>query len=379
MAFRCVHRNDRNPDRRLRIGYVSPDFRTHALAYFFEPILAAHDRGQFEIFAYAELEKPDETTARMRSCVSGWREIGRQNDAEVARQIQADGIDILVDLAGHTAQNRLGVFAYKPAPVQATYLGYINTSGLATMDYRITDAVADPPSEARQTTEELVRLPAGFCCYAPPAEAPTVNDLPLAGNGHITFGSPHNLNKLNDEVIGLWSEILRAIPTARLRIVRKTLRGRETRERLLGQFDRYGNFRDRIDLEWELLPFPRYFEMYHHFDVVLDTFPANGHTITCEALWMGVPVLTLLGGRYAGRMSGSVLQCLGLSEWAAATPEEYIGRAVQVADDPNQLGVLRAALRERMRCSPLCDSLTFTRNLESAYRQMWQRWCAFSR
>jgi predicted O-linked N-acetylglucosamine transferase (SPINDLY family) len=372
---RRVHGNDRNPERRLRVGYVSPDFCKHPVAYFVEPILALHRPEQVEAICYAEVPFPDAVTARLRSLAHGWRSTCGLTDAHVADLIRGDNIDILVDLAGHSAGSRLRAFAYKPAPVQVTYLGYPNTTGLTTVDYRLTDAVADPPGEPAWHTEELVRLPGGFCCYAPPAEAPDVTPLPAQKAGHLTFGSLHNVNKLNAAVLDLWCAILQALPTARLLVYRHTLTG-SAKENLLQQFTQRGIASERLDLRHQAPAGRGHLGVYGEVDISLDVFPWSGHTTACESLWMGVPVLTLYGTRHAGRMASSALTRLGLTEWIAPTPEEYQARAVHWAGKLDELAHLRSGLRELMRSSPLCDGPGFVRHLEDAYRQMWRRWCA---
>lgn len=368
-----VYDNERTPDRTLRVGYVSPDFRRHPVAAFIEPILAQHDRSRVVSYAYAEVVVGDETTQRLRGLAHHWRSTCGLGDDEVAAQVRSDRIDLLVDLAGHTSGNRLRVFARKPAPIQATYLGYVNTTGLATIDYRLTDAVADPPGEAATHTEELWRLPGCFCCYAPPASAPDIGPLPAQRAGGITFGSMHHLAKLNDQVIDVWSALLQSLPTSRLLIFRHTLQG-DLPERLHQAFERRGVPRQRVELR-SALPPGGHLAVYHDIDVALDVFPWCGHTTSCEALWMGVPVVTLRGNRHAGRMVASVLECLDLKDWIAGSPQEYIARAAAAALDWPGLMTLRMALRERMRTSPLCDAVGFTRKLEAAYAEMWARWC----
>jgi predicted O-linked N-acetylglucosamine transferase (SPINDLY family) len=289
--------------------------------------------------------------------------------------VRADGIDILVDLAGHTGDNRLLVLARKPAPVQVTWLGYPNTTGLAAVDYRVTDAIADPEGEPRRYTEELVRLDC-FCCYAPPPECPAVSASPAAAAGHVTFASLHNLPKLNGQVLDLWCEVLGAVPTARMLVFRNTLTG-ATVDRVRGEFERRGVGAERLTLQ-SVPPDADvgYLSVYRDVDVVLDAFPWSGHTTTCEALWMGVPVVTLHGNRHAGRMGTSVLNRAGLGEWVAGDARQFVAIAMRAGSDPTGLGRLRADLRERLRASPLCDGRSFTRALEAAYRAMWQRWCA---
>ena len=361
-------------ERRLRLGYVSPDFRDHPVSRFIEPVLAAHNHEQFEIVCYADVFRPDAVTQRIQHHADTWRSIAGSADQQVADCIRHDAVDILVDLTGHTARNRLLVFARKPAPVQVTYLGYPSTTGLTTIDYRLTDALTDPPGEPVQHSEELMRLPGTFCCYAPRTEVPNVTPLPAGHGGRLTFGSLHKLAKLNAQVIDLWCRLLHTLPEARLLIAYHTLSG-QTAAFLGRQFMERGLARDRLDLRQAVYAGHKHLELYREIDVILDTFPWSGHATTCEALWMGVPVLTLYGKRYAGRMTASILTCLGLTEFVAATPVDYVAGAIKLAGDLDRLAQLRATLREKMRTSPLCDGATFTRDLETAYRVMWQRWC----
>jgi len=367
--------HDRNPSRRLRIGYVSPDLTWHPVAHFLQGILANHDPDQVQATCYTEISAPDDMTARLKSLSRGWRSLTGLNDAEAADLVRADGIDILVDLAGHTAKSRIRFFAHQPAPVQVTYLGYPSTTGLTTVGYCLTDAVADPPGEPVSHTEELFRLPRGFCCYTPPPEAPDPSPLPAPKAGHVTFGSLHAVHRLNAAVLDLWCAILRAVPTAHLLVFRHTLQG-QTKERLQRQLIERGIEAGRIDLRHgQAKDGGRYLAVYHDIDLSLDTFPWSGHTTACESLWMGVPVVTLRGTRHAGRMVASVLTQIGLTDLIAETPEQYQELAVQLAQDLDRLAKLRGQLREQMRNSPLCDCKGFTRSLEAAYREMWQHWC----
>jgi protein O-GlcNAc transferase len=372
VASETAHANHRDPDRRLRVGYVSPDFYHHAAAHFLEPLFAHHDPRQVEIYCYAEVAAGDAVTRRFQDRAHGWRSTVGLSDATLAEQVRADGIDILVDLAGHTARNRLLVFAYKPAPVQISYLGYPNTTGLTTIDYRVTDVVADLSGEPVRHTEELIRLPQAFC-YAADERAPKVSLLPAATTGCVTFGSLHNLAKLNPQVIDLWCRVLRAVPRARLFVLRHTLRG-SAKESLHRHLTDRGISFDRFDLR-HASSGPSHMKAYESVDIALDTFPWSGHTTACEALWMGVPVVTLYGNRYAGRMAASTLTALGLPEFIARTPEEYVAIAADWASDLDRLGKLRGGLRERMSSSPLCDGARFTRTLEETYRMLWHRWC----
>jgi protein O-GlcNAc transferase len=368
------HANTSDPQRRLRVGYVSADFRSHAVAFFLEPILAHYDPRQVETFCYSGVAAPDEVTARLRGLAQHWVETLGLSDEELATRIRADGIDLLVDLVGHTGGNRLRVFARKPAPVQLIYLGYPGTTGLSTIDYRLTDAVADPPEETSWHTEELLHLPGVFCCYAPPGNIPQEIRLPSDRQGGVTFGSLHKLEKLNGAVLDLWVRIVQEVPGSRLLSCRDALRG-TTATYWLEQFLQRGLAREQIVLQWLEPVGMQHLRVYDQIDIALDAFPWNGHTTACEALWMGVPVVTLRGQRHAGRMVASLLSCLGLTELLAETPEEYARIAVRLANDPQQRGKWRAGLRERMQQSPLCDAANFTRGLEAAYRRVWQNWC----
>jgi predicted O-linked N-acetylglucosamine transferase (SPINDLY family) len=363
--------HDRDPDRRLRVGYVSPNFLRHVVAHFIEPVLAHHDPRAMEAVCYSDVLSGDAVTERLRSLAHGWRPIHGKSDEEVAELVRADCIDILVDLAGHTG-GRLGLFARRPAPVQVTWLGYPATTGLTSIQYRLTDAVADPPGEPICHTEELVRLPGGFCAYRPADDAPPVSPPPCRERGHVTFASLHKLAKLNDRVLDLWCQLLRAVPTARLLVFRDCLRG-GVREHFRQRFLSRGFGDDRVLLRHQAEGPGGYLAVYRDVDVLLDSFPWGGHATACEALWMGVPVVTLPGDRHAGRMVASALTQVGLAELIARTPEEYVARAAALAGDPERLAALRDGLREQTRRSPLCDGAAFTRHLEAAYRAMWRR------
>ncbi len=368
--------NDRDPDRRLRVGYVSPDFRDHAVSNFVEPLFAAHDRDGFELFGYAHVAIPDNTTERIRAGMDAWRETVGMTHAELAARIRADKIDILVDLAGHTASNRLLTFAERPAPVQVTWLGYGGTTGIDAMDYRITDAVADPAGDADDLhSETLMRLPTGFLCYAPPPDAPEPGKLPAEACGHITFASFNSLAKVTPQAASNWARVLKAVPESRLIIKGSPFNDADTRQRYIGHFAAEGIDEERIDLVAQLPSRQEYLALYDRADIVLDTYPYNGGTTTCEALWMGVPVVTLAGDRTVARMGASMLGCIGADDWVAASEDEYVGIAAGLAGDLAALKQLRAGLRSRMQESPLCDGPAFARAMEAAYRDMWQRWC----
>jgi predicted O-linked N-acetylglucosamine transferase (SPINDLY family) len=364
------YRNSRDPNRRLRIGYVSPDFRDHAVARFIEPVLASHDPNQFEVTCYAEVADADSMTERLRGCAHRWRWTVGQSDQDLATQIGLDEIDILVDLAGHTSGNRLRTFAYKPAPVQATYLGYANTTGLRTIDYLVTDEVLDPPGQSF-LCEKPVRLPCGFSCFWMPS-APDLAPPPATTSGRITFGSLHRLDKLNPAVFDLWCRILQGVSSSRLLMYRHTLRG-PIRDRIRHQFLAQGIRSDQLDLRDGGAP-GRHLEIYNEIDIALDAFPWSGGTISCEALWMGVPTPTLAGPSRPSRLTASALKSIGLSDWIAHSPEQYFSLVAELCRDLDRLVELRKTLRERMRVS-IGDGKRFTDFLEQAYRMMWQVWC----
>lgn len=362
-----------DPERRLRVGYVSPDFRNHAVAFFLEPILASHDPTSVESYCYADVVVPDSVTERFRTLAHHWHNTSGMSDEELAGLVRRDQIDILVDLAGHTAKHRLFVFARKPAPIQVNYLGYPATTGLPTVDYRIVDHVTAPPGEPDEGCEELVQLEHSFCCYAPPHTPYQVAQVSAEEN-QITFGGLHKLEKLNPAVIELWSSILRNVPTSRLLLCRNTLHG-NTAERIIARFVGCGIDPSRLIVEHTEALNMRHLAVYHRIDVAFDTFPWNGHTTACEALWMGVPVVALRGQRHSARMVASVLSAAGLPELIADDLEAYRRIAVDLAKDIDRRVQLRRELRARLLESPLCNRVAFTRCLEDSFRTMWRRWC----
>ena len=372
-----LHSNEKLPERRLRVGYVSPNFHQHSVAYFIEAVIASHDRSAYEIICYSDVARPDSVTDRIKSLTGSWRDILGMSHEQAAGLIRSDQIDILVDLAGHTAGNRMLLFARKPAPVQVTYLGYPSTTGLTTMDYRITDRFADPPGQTDHLhTEELVHLPQGFLCYKPPGQTPDVADLPFIASGGITFGSFNHLAKITPEVVRLWSNILNSLPDAQIILKAKPLFDMGTQQLLREMFVQNGVSPARLTLTGHAQSMSEHLELYHRIDIGLDTFPYNGTTTTCEAMWMGVPVVTLAGETHASRVGASILSNVGLPELIAGSPEEYLKKGVQLANDLERLQGMRANLRPMMERSPLMDANGFTRSLEAAYRQMWHRWCA---
>jgi predicted O-linked N-acetylglucosamine transferase (SPINDLY family) len=370
------HRNGRDPDRRLRIAYLSPDFRAHSVAYFFEAILERHDRGAFEVCLYSDTARIDVVTKSMRAAADTWVETGGLTDEAFVERLVGDGIDILVNLGGHTSGNRLPVCARKPAPVQIEYLGYPETSGVPAMDYRITDARADPPGAAeRWCTETLVRLPRCFHCYRP-GDAPPPAPAPHTKNGHVTFGSFNVLPKVTDEAIAAWAAIMTAVPGSRFLVKCKQLRDERVRARIREDFARHGIAPERVAMAAFVASVKDHLAHYAMVDLALDTFPYNGTTTTCESITMGVPVLTIRGDNHRGRVGFSLLTALGLAdEFVAADVADYVGRAVAFGREPARLAQLRHALRPMMERSPLRDEAGFVRALEQTYRTLWQAWC----
>ena len=375
-AIRPVHANARAPGRRLKIGYVSPDFRWHSVAYFFEPLLKGHDRQAVEVFCYADVSRPDGVTAYFQGHAEHWLSTIGLSDEALACRVRDDGIDILVDLTGHTAHNRLGVFARKPAPVQATWLGYPNTTGLRAIDYRLVDAITDPPGEAcAVASETLVRLPGGFLCYGGLTGAPDPGQPPCLGTGIVTFGSFNNASKIAATALDAWSALLLRLPRSRLLLKAAAFADSATRAAFLAQFVERGVAPERVELVAWLPGAVAHVSLYGRVDIALDPFPYNGTTTTCEALWMGVPVVTLCGNRHAGRVGASLLTQVGLRDLIAGSVEDYVGIAADLAADPARLAELRRTLRPRLEASPLCDGPGFARQVEAAYRTMWRRWC----
>lgn len=353
--------------RRVRIGYLSPDFCHHAVAYFIEPVLAAHDRTRFEIFCYANVPSPDRFTTRLRDLAEHWRDIARLDDEAAAALIRADELDLLIDLAGHSAGHRLLVLARRPAPIQATWIGYPNTTGLDAIDYRITDHVSDPPGQTEAFhSEKLVRLPGPFSCYQPDPDAPPVNALPAATSGTVTFGCFNQFAKITPAAIELWARILAAVPASRLLLKSRGLGDPALAARIRSLFAAVGVAPERLTLNGDELSVHAHLSLYHGVDIALDPFPYTGTTTTCEALWMGVPVVTLAGRTHVARVGASLLTHTGLGEWIGTTPDHYAEIAIAAAQDFPRLTELRETLRARLHASPLCNRAAFTRDLEAA-------------
>jgi predicted O-linked N-acetylglucosamine transferase (SPINDLY family) len=368
-----VHLNNRAPERRLRVGYVSADFRHHSAAYAMLPILRAHDRSQVSVVCYSGVTTPDQVTAEIRALADNWREMAELSDDDLAAQIRADAVDILVDLSGHSGGNRLTVFARKPAPVQVTAWGYAAGTGLTAMGYFLADPIAVPAETRGGFAEEVVDLPS-ILCYEPPSYAPAVAAPPASARGYVTFGAFNRLAKISERALATWAQVLAAVPSARLTIKCPGADVSPGREWLLGQLSSHGVSPDRVTL-LGATPHPDHLAAYGEIDVLLDTFPQNGGITTLDSMVMGVPVVTLLGEGVPGRASGSFLTTLGLPDLVARTPDEYVAIAARLATDLDRLAHERATLRGRLLTSPLGDGGQYTRAVEAAYRQMWRRWC----
>ena len=371
-----AHINAPEPGRRLRLGYVSSDLRNHSVAFFVEAVLRQHDHLQFEVFVYHNHPVEDSVSARLRSMTAHWCPIAHLSDDAVAQRIRSDGIDILVDLNGHTQGNRLPVFARKPAPVQLTWLGYPNTTGLDAIDARITDAWADPPGQTEQWhSETLVRLPGCFVCYVPPQDAPLPMPLPPHSERAVVFGSFNNRTKIGAGVVQAWSRLLENLPGSRLVLKTRGYHDASAHAGLLAQFAQHGVAAERLTILGREDDGAAHLKRYHGIDIALDTFPYAGTTTTCDALWMGVPVVTLAGQTHASRVGASLLNAVGLGELVATTLDEYVDVANRLARDLPRLHAIRSGLRERVAASPLTDSALFTRHFEAALRQLWGAWC----
>ena len=341
----------------LRIGFLSPDFRKHPVGTFLLPLFEAlSSHPEVSLRCYAELAEgeQDEISRRLRGVAGGWfSTLGLDAEAG-ARLVREDRPDLLIDLAGHSANNRLGIMALRPAPVQASWLGYVNTTGLPVIDYRLTDAVADPVGSEGHYSEKLIRLPGPFFCYAPPAEAAEVGPLPARQQGVLTFASLNNPAKITEEVIALWAELLRRVPGSRLLLVGSQFRDPEIAGLYRARFVKQGVEAGRISVI-PARPWREYFQLHNQIDIALDPFPHNGHTVTCHALWMGVPVITLAGDRYAARLGASVLAAAGLNRYVARDQAEYLDLAAALAGDLSGLAELRRRLRPRLKAAPICD------------------------
>lgn len=366
--------NGGDTDRPLRVGYVSPDFRQHPVANFLLPLLEAHDRREVDVWCYSDVARPDAMTEKLQAHADHWVDTAGMADDILAERIAADQIDILVDLAGHTSGNRLAVFARRVAPVQMTWLGYPGITGLAEMDFRLTDAIADPPGEMEgEDTEQLVRLAVGFLCYRPPVDTPAAK--PPLGDRPVVFGSFNNFAKVNETVLDCWARILEVCPGVLLTIKARSLNDAGTRRQCADGFRARGIDPARLRLRGTVPGLAEHFAAYNDIDIALDTFPYNGTTTTFDALWMGTPVITLRGDRHAARVGASILTHLGLPELIAEDRDAYIRAAVSLAGDVDRCRNYSVGLRDRMRASPLLDADRFARGIEKTYRDKWNICC----
>jgi len=361
-----------NKPRILKLAYISPDFRSHSVSSFIEPVIANHNKNKIEVWCYSTVIIGDETTDRIKRAACQWRDVSRMSVSQIASQIASDEIDILVDLAGHTSSEIMQIMSHKPAPVQVTWLGYPNTTGIDTVDYRITDFITDLLDQDQFYTEKLIRLEGCFVCYQPPLVNVKVNKLPALTNGYITFGSFNNLSKIGDEVIDLWAKLLNLLTNSRIFIKNPSLTDEKTRNRYMKKFIDKGVCSDRVTLVGHTHDRGEHFKIYNKLDIALDTFPYNGATTTCEALWMGVPVVSLVGKHHASRVSASLLNAAGFKCLVCNTETEYLEVARSLANDINKLSGLRESLRKTLGASSLCDAKGYTKKLEENLQRMWQ-------
>lgn len=362
---------DANPDRIVRIGYVSSDFRHHTVAGFIEALLANHDRRRFHVTSYFNGSRPDEMTERLRKMSDSWQVISGYSDDQIAAKIKSDRIDVLIDLNGHTAGNRMQLFARRPAPLQLTMFGYPNTTGVPAIDYRVTDAVSDPTELSTElSAEQLLRLPNLAWVYNPPLKAPAVSPLPSLSTKHFTFGCLNNAAKISDACLTAWSAVMNSVPNSRLVL----LAGQSNAgaKRLADRFAKAGIPRERVELVYRL-PRDQYFTAYEGLDLALDPFPYNGGVTTCDALWMGVPVLTVEGQSYASRQGMAVLEVLGLPGFVAKKPSDLAGLALSWSNRRPELARIRTGLRNRMQMSPVCDQPGYVKSFETELLKVWNQ------
>ena len=358
---------------KLKIGYVSPDFKNHSVARFFEPLLVSHT-DQFEVFCYYNNKVSDDITKRIELACDHWRDISRLTYIELYNQIRSDNVDILVDLAGHTSGNSLPVFAMGAAPIQISWLGFPDTTGLPTIDYRLVDSRTDPEGQDEEYyTETLYRLPGSFLTYQGDYSVEMETASPIENKGYITFGSFNNLSKVTTDVINTWSEILKRVDNSKLLLKSPQFSEPEMLDFYEQLFAKEGITADRLIFVEKTATVQEHLALYREIDICLDTFPYNGATTTCEALWMGAPVVAYTGARHAARVSASILKHTGLADWIADDIEGYINLAVEKANNPEELQSLRIGLREQMKASPICDHKQFAADMEAAYQDMWQR------
>ncbi len=369
--------NTPDPERSLHIAYVSADFREHSVAYFIDSILKYHSKKDFKVFCYSNAGNHDSVSERLFGYVDTVRQITKQTDDTIANWIRQDKIDILIDLAGHTSGNRLPLFARKPAPIQMTYLGYPNTTGLDTIDYRLVDDITDPGNDTQlYTSEKLLKIPGGFLCYSPSSNAPDVKKLPLHKNNFITFGVFNNVAKVTPECVTVWAEILKRIETSKLIFKNQSFSDPGTCERYQALFENNGIAANRIVFSGRTADKESYLDFYNQVDITLDSFPYNGTTTTFDSLYMGAPTITFAGNKHASRVGASILQRVGLEYLVATSQQEYIDKAVELCRKPGELEIIRQTIRSTLLDSSLCEGKRITHELELIYRDVWQRWCA---
>ena len=361
----------RSPGSKLCVGFLSGDLCHHPVAHFIEPLFREYNKERFEFIAYGDQRKSDEFSERFGKQVDLWRETCSLTDEALAKKIHEDRVDILFELSGHTAYNRMGVLALKPAPLQASCLGYPGTTGLPAIDFRITDELVDPVGMTEKFhTERLIRLSRCTWCYEPDAEAPEVGTLPFQRNGHITFGCFNNMAKLNPALFDMWAEILIKVPDSHLRLKARTLTDDRVKNELKDYFTAKGIAAERLDFFGHTRKIHEHLNHYHEVDIALDSFPYHGTTTTCEAMWMGCPVVTCAGGAHVSRVGVSLLSAVGLEEFIGQNREDYIGKAAALAGDIDRLVELRAGMRDRLKSSPLMNAPDFAREFEVALQQM---------
>ncbi|MGB8225387.1 MAG: FkbM family methyltransferase, partial [Sedimentisphaerales bacterium] len=376
-ALACKkYNNFPDPDKKLRIGYISSDFKVHSVMYFFESLLMGHDRNNFEIYGYGDVTNPDEHTGKLIEKFDIYRNITSVDNIDAVKLIKSDSIDILVDLSGHTGRNRLGVLAYKPAPIQVTYLGYPNTTGMSQVDYRFTDAVADTPDQQQYYTEKLVFLPNGFLCYNPGDIQPPIKNLPSLKRGYTLFSCFNTPKKINHTIVKIWIDVLKNVPNSKLLLKFKDGEDEQIKEYLWNLFAEHGLKDPKKDVMiFGAIPYEAHLDTYNSIDIALDTYPYNGTTTTCQAIFMGVPVITLTGKNHASRVGLDILSRLDMQFFSAQSSEEYVKKAVVLASKPEALAKIRTFMRQRLAASPLCNYGLITSDIENAYRKMWQDYC----
>lgn len=368
------HANEPDRTRRLRVGLVSADFDNHPVGRFLLGVLTEINTEEIELIAFAVSSRADSVTVSLKQSIPQWLQVEALSDDDLERAILAREIDVLIDLAGHTDGNKLAVFARKPAPVQVSWLGYFATTGVDAIDYVLCDKWVLPPEDEGHFIEKPWRLPDTYLCFSPPKLDVQVAELPARVNGFVTYGCFSNLTKITDSTVACWAGILRGVPGSRLFLKAKQLHTASVQDDIRSQFETHGVTADRLRLEGPS-NMEAYMAAYNDVDITLDTFPYGGVTTTVESLWMGVPVLTLVGNRFISRAGESILNNMGLENWIATTPEGYLGKGIEFASDLSALSDLRQGLRDQVMTSVACDAPRFARSLEKAFRGMWQLWC----